>query len=128
MRQCTAAPPQGQGGSALFGGSRPGGGGQSSGGGNNASGAMRQRMLERFNQQFGGFRAALNEAQRQQWDAAVNALVGARRAPIYVLADGKPKQIMVRVGASDGSSTEITGDIKAGQEVIIGVQTAEPGK
>jgi HlyD family secretion protein len=125
----TAAPPQGQGGSALFGGGRPGGGGgQSSGGGNNASGAMRQRMMERFNQQFTGFRTALNESQRQQWDAAVNALVGARRAPIYVLADGKPKQIMVRVGASDGSSTEITGDIKAGQQVIVGVQTAEPGK
>lgn len=128
----TAAPTQGQnGGAALFGGGggRPGGGGgQSSGGGNNASGAMRQRMLERFNQQFAGFRAALSESQRQQWDAAVNALVGARRAPIYVLADGKPKQIMVRVGASDGSSTEIIGDIKAGQEVIIGVQTAEPGR
>lgn len=124
----TAAPPQGQGGSALFGGGRPGGGGQSSGGGNNASGAMRQRMLERFNQQFGGFRTALNESQRQQWDAAVNALVGARRAPIYVLDEGKPKQIMVRVGASDGSSTEIIGDIKAGQQVIVGVQTAEPGK
>ncbi len=125
----TAAPPQGQSGGALFGGGRPGGGGgQSSGGGGNASGAMRQRMLERFNQQIGEFRAALSEPQRQQWDVAVNALVGARRAPVYVLAEGKPKQIMVRVGASDGSSTEIIGDIKAGQEVIIGVQTAEPGK
>lgn len=126
----TAAPQQGPGGgSALFGGGRPGGGGPSSGGGgNNASGAMRQRMLERFNQQFGSFRTALNESQRQQWDAAVNGLVGARRAPIYVLAEGKPKQVMVRVGASDGSSTEIIGDIKAGQEVIVGVQTAEPGK
>ena len=126
----TAAPPQGQnGGGALFGGRGPGGGGPSSGGGgNNASGAMRQRMLERFNQQFAGFRTALNESQRQQWDVAVNALVGARRAPVYVLAEGKPKQVMVRVGASDGSSTEIIGDIKAGQEVIVGVQTAEPGK
>ncbi len=123
----TAAPPQGQGGSALFGGGRGPGGG-SNAGGNNASGAMRQRMLERFNQQFGAFRTALSEPQRQQWDAAVNALVGARRAPIYVLAEGKPKQIMVRVGASDGSSTEIIGDIQAGQQVIIGVQTAEPGK
>jgi HlyD family secretion protein len=89
---------------------------------------MRQRMMERFNQQFGEFRAALRDPQRQQWDAAVNALVGARRAPVYVLAEGKPKQLMVRVGASDGSSTEIDGELKAGDEVIVGVQTAEPGK
>ena len=126
----TAAPPQGQsGGSALFGGRPPGGGGNaSSGGGGNASGAMRQRMLERVNQQFGGFRTALRDPQRQQWDAAINALVGARRAPVYVLADGKPKQMMVRVGASDGSSTEVNGELKAGDEVIVGVQTSEPAK
>lgn len=123
-----AAAPQGQsGGSSLFGGRPPSGGGTSSSG-NNASGAMRQRMLERVNQQFGGFRAALRDSQRQQWDAAINGLVGARRAPVYVLADGKPKQLMVRVGASDGTSTEISGDVKAGDEVIIGVQVAEPGK
>jgi HlyD family secretion protein len=124
----TAAPPQGQtGGSAIF-GRGPGGGAQPSRGGGNASGAMRQRMMERFNQQFGEFRTALRDPQRQQWDAAVKALVGARRAPVYVLADGKPKQLMVRVGASDGSSTEIDGELKAGDEVIVGVQTAEPGK
>jgi HlyD family secretion protein len=124
----TAAPPQGQGGGSTIFGRGPGGGAQPSGGGGNASGAMRQRMMERFNQQFGEFRAALRDPQRQQWDAAVNALVGARRAPVYVLAEGKPKQLMVRVGASDGSSTEIDGELKAGDEVIVGVQTAEPGK
>ena len=125
----TAAPPQGQsGGSALFGRPPGGGGNASSGGGGNASGAMRQRMLERVNQQFGGFRTALRDPQRQQWDAAINALVGARRAPVHVLVDGKPKQMMVRVGASDGSSTEIDGELKAGDEVIVGVQTAEPAK
>jgi HlyD family secretion protein len=123
-----ATPAQGQnGGSALF-GRFPGG---PQGGGNpgaNAGGAMRQRMLERFNQQFGAFRDALREDQRAQWDSALNALVGARRAPVYVLADGQPKAVMVRVGASDGTSTEITGDLKVGDEVVVGVQTAEPGK
>ena len=115
------------GGSALFGGGRPpGGGGNSAGGGD--SGAMRQRRLERFNQQFGEFRSALRDPQRQQWDTAINALMGARRAPVYVLADGKPKQVMVRVGASDGSSTEIDGELKAGDAVIVGVQVAEPAK
>lgn len=124
----TATPPQGQtGGSALFGRMPGAGGGQQPRGGN-ASGAMRQRMMERFNQQFGAFRAALNDDQRREWDSAINALVGARRAPVYVLADGKPKAVTVRVGASDGSSTEIIGDFKAGDEVIVGLQTAEPAK
>jgi multidrug efflux pump subunit AcrA (membrane-fusion protein) len=36
--------------------------------------------------------------------------------------------VTVRVGASDGNSTEIEGDLKAGDEVVVGVQTAEPGK
>jgi HlyD family secretion protein len=89
---------------------------------------MRQRMLERFNQQFGEFRATLRDDQRQQWDSAVNELVGARRAPVYVLADGKPKPVLVRVGASDGSNTEIIGELKAGDQVIVGVQAAEPAK
>lgn len=124
-----AASTQGQsGGSALF-GRMPGGGPQGGGNaGGNASGAMRQRMLERFSQQFGAFRDGLRDDQRAQWDSALNALVGARRAPVYVLADGKPKAVTVRVGASDGTSTEIDGDLKPGDEVVVGVQTAEPAK
>lgn len=124
----SAAPPQGAqgGGSALFG--RFPGGGNAQPARGNASGAMRQRMLERFNQQFGDFRASLREDQRSAWDAAIVALVSARRAPVYVLVDGQPKAVTVRVGASDGNSTEIEGDLKAGDEVVVGVQTAEPGK
>lgn len=121
---------QQSGGSALFGrmpGGGPGGpgaGGQS--GGNDA--AARQRRLERFNQQFASFRAALTDAQRKTWDESLNALVSARRAPVYVLADGKPKLVTVRVGASDGSTTEIEGGLKAGDQVIVGVQVAEAAK
>jgi HlyD family secretion protein len=123
----SAAPPQGaQGGGALFG--RFPGGGNAQPARGNASGAMRQRMLERFNQQFGDFRAALREDQRTAWDAAIATLVSARRAPVYVLVDGQPKAVTVRVGASDGNSTEIEGELKAGDEVVVGVQTAEPDK
>jgi len=124
-----AAAQQGQsgGGSALF-GRPPGGpgGGTSQNGGNDP--ASRQRRLERFNQQFGAFRDALRDDQRKAWDDSLNALVSARRAPLYVLADGKPKQVMVRVGASDDTSTEIDGGLKAGDQVIVGVQTGESTK
>ena len=112
---------QNSGGSVLF-GRGPGGprnsGGAPSGGG--MSGAMRQRMQERFNQQFAAFRATLTDTQRARWDAEVAALVTARRAPLYKLVDGKPQMVMVRVGASDGSSTEIAGDVKPGDQVIVG--------
>lgn len=39
---------------------------------------------------------------------------------VYVLRDGKPTPVPVRVGATDGSFTQIVGPLKAGDEVIIG--------
>ncbi|MBW8850810.1 MAG: efflux RND transporter periplasmic adaptor subunit [Xanthomonadales bacterium] len=130
-RMAAVAQQQGQngGGSALFG--RPPGGGGPGGGASQANGndpAARQRRLERINQQFGAFRDGLRDDQRKVWDDGLNALVSARRAPLYVLADGKPKQVMVRVGASDDTSTEIDGGLKAGDQVIVGVQTGEAPK
>ena len=112
-----AAPPQG--GNSLFGGR--GGGPRDAGGGDGAIQAqMRQRMLERYQQDFAGFRASLDEARRRQWDAAMSALVGARRAPLYKLVDDMPQRVMVRIGASDGTSTEVSGDIQAGDVVVTG--------
>ena len=39
---------------------------------------------------------------------------------VWVVRDGKPTPVPVRVGATDGSYTEVTGAIKAGDQVIIG--------
>ncbi|WP_052108227.1 efflux RND transporter periplasmic adaptor subunit [Aerolutibacter daejeonensis] len=120
MAARAAAPQQSSGGgSTLFGGGmRMGGGGGAAGGGN--SGQMRQRMQERFRQQFASFRAKLTPEQQAQWDAEINALVSARRAPLYRLVDGKPQPVTVRVGASDGSFTEVSGDIAEGDTVVTG--------
>ncbi len=125
----TAAPtPQaGNANPSLF-GRFPGGGPPSGAGGGALNGQMRQRMLERFNQQFGAFRSGLSDAQRQRWDAELNTLIGSRRAPLYRLVDGVPTPVTVRIGASDGSSTEIAGEIKAGDEIVIGTQAAEAAK
>ncbi len=99
------------------------------GAGNNANAAamqaqMRQRMRERFREQFAAFRETLNEAQRSQWDSEVDTLINATRTAIYLLVDGQPRRVMARVGASDGNSTEISGDFKAGDEVITGERSA----
>jgi HlyD family secretion protein len=124
-RMAPSAGQQGSGGSVLFGrgpGGPSGGGNANAAGG--ASGAMRQRMQERFNQQFAAFRATLDEAQKAKWDSGVSALVSARRAPVYKLVDGKPQPVVVRIGVSDGTSTEVSGDVRAGDAIIVGANRA----
>ena len=85
---------------------------------------VRQRMAQRFKEDFAGFRATLDEAQAARWDAAVAALVGATRATVYRLANGRPEPVVVRVGASDGTATEISGDVRAGDLLITGERAA----
>ncbi|KGQ18412.1 RND family efflux transporter MFP subunit [Lysobacter dokdonensis DS-58] len=123
-RAAPAAAQQG-GGSALFGRGPGGPGGSANNAGGGMSGAMRQRAQERLNQQFAAFRSTLDDAQRARWDAGVASLVTAKRAPIYKLVDGKPQRAMVRIGVSDGSNTEVSGDIAAGDQVVVGAQRAE---
>ncbi|TWI02726.1 HlyD family secretion protein [Luteimonas cucumeris] len=119
------APQSGNGGgSGLFGG----GGGMRmvmGGTGGDMQAQMRQRMLERTTQQFAPFRSTLTPAQQKQWDAQIATLVGAKRAPLYKLVDDRPQRIMVRVGASDGTNTEVSGDIREGDRVITGERAAK---
>jgi HlyD family secretion protein len=119
-----ATPQQGEG-NRLFVGGRggPGGGVMIRGGASApgaAMGAMRQRMQERFNQQFAAFRATLDDKQAAIWDREIGGLLLARRAPLYKLVDGKPQPVMVRVGVSDGSVTEVAGDISEGDTIVVG--------
>ncbi|MEN1941808.1 efflux RND transporter periplasmic adaptor subunit [Luteimonas sp. MJ174] len=97
-------------------------------GGGAPSGAMasqiRQRMLQRFREDFAGFRESLDAAQAQRWDAAVANLVGATRATVYRLTNGSPEPVMVRVGATDGTATEISGALQAGDQLITGERAA----
>jgi len=126
-REATAQNGQ-QGGSRLFGGGTGGPRMVVMGGGAGNSGMMaqvRQRMRERMQQQFAGFRATLDDAQRAKWDAAVDGLLNAKRAPVYKLVDGKPDMAMVRIGASDGTTTEISGNIKEGDLLVAGERAAE---
>jgi HlyD family secretion protein len=114
-----------QGGSRLFGGGGMRFGGPSSGGPDASMQAqMRARMRERMSQQFAAFRASLDDGQRARWDAALEEQLNAKRVTIYKLVDGKPQLAMVRVGASDGTATEVSGNIREGDEVISGERSA----
>jgi len=121
------------GGNALFGGGGRGGpggpGGPVMGGGAGGDGMqaqIRQRMTDRFKEDFAAFRASLDDAQKKQWDAAISNLVNAKRVQIYKLVDGKPQGVMVRLGASDGTDTEISGGgLKAGDAIVTGERARE---
>lgn len=119
-----------QGGNSMFGGGRGGPQGMVVVGGGSGAGAMqaqmRQRMAERFQQDFAAFRAGLDDTQKQRWDAALGALLNAKRASIYRLVDGKPETVMVRIGASDGTATEVSGGgLKEGDQIVTGERAKE---
>ncbi|WP_394695453.1 efflux RND transporter periplasmic adaptor subunit [Pseudoxanthomonas japonensis] len=122
-----AAQAQQRGGASMFGG--PGGGprpgGNSSSGGGAMQAQIRQRMAERMQQDFAPFRATLDEQQRQRWDGELRTLLGAKRAPVYKLVNGKPDMVQVRVGASDGTSTEVSGAVNEGDVVVVGERAKE---
>lgn len=94
------------------------------GGDPNLQAQMRQRMLERMRQNFAPFTRLLDESQRERWNAALSSALSATRSTLYKLADGERQPISVRIGASDGSSTEVSGDISEGDEIITGERAA----
>jgi HlyD family secretion protein len=70
----------------------------------------------------------LRPAQREVYERLI-AEAGARgravAARLWVLEDGAPKPVDVRIGLSDGTSTEIvSGDVHEGSEVIVGMTQA----
>ncbi|MFT3756345.1 MAG: efflux RND transporter periplasmic adaptor subunit [Pseudoxanthomonas sp.] len=87
----------------------------------NLQSQMRQRMADRFKEDFADFRGTLDDAQKKQWDSALAALVNAKRITLYKLVDGKPQPAMVRLGASDGTDTEVSGGgVQAGDLIVVG--------
>lgn len=118
-----------QGGNRMFGGGPPRTGGTPGGGDASMQAQMRARMRDRFNQQFAVFRDSLDDSQRVKWDRARDAQLTAKRVTVYKLVDGKPQPAMVRLGASDGSSTELSGrDIAEGDLVIAGERSTTETK
>jgi len=118
-----------QGGNRLFGGGRGFGGPSGSAPDAGMQAQMRSRMRDRFNQQFAAFTATLDDTQKATWNAAMEAQLNAKRVTVYKLANGKPEAVMVRLGASDGSSTEVSGpNIAEGDQVITSEHSATEAK
>jgi HlyD family secretion protein len=86
----------------------------------NLQAQIRQRMLERMQQNFAEFARTLDDGQRQRWNAALASSLSATRATLYRLVDGRREAVAVRIGASDGSSTEVSGNLSEGDIIITG--------
>jgi len=89
-----------------------------------------QRIREATREQI---RAILTLAQRATYDTELTdaqlARQGAFSGRLFVPGPaGKPMPITVQTGVSDGNFTEIvSGDVKEGQEVLVGTADARGG-
>jgi len=88
---------------------------------------MREAMQAAMGQALARLEPSLKPEQKTKLAALRATMVqgrdrrsGMRGGVVYVLKDGKPSPVAVRVGASDGSSTEIVGPLKPGDQVITG--------
>lgn len=61
--------------------------------------------------------AALRETMAQMGSGRRGGMTG---GVVYVLRDGKPTSVPVRVGATDGSFSQVVGPLKPGDQVITG--------
>lgn len=91
--------------------------------------ARRQAMRQMTQEILAKLEPILKPAQKEKLVAlrARMAAMGGGRGQggmtsgvVYVLREGKPVAVPVRVGASDGSFTQIVGPLKTGDQVIIG--------
>ncbi|MBI1197533.1 MAG: efflux RND transporter periplasmic adaptor subunit [Phenylobacterium sp.] len=90
--------------------------------------AIREAMRKNLDEAFGKLEPLLRADQKTKLAALRASMAqgrgrtaGMRGGTVYVVGkDGKPTPVAVRVGASDGTSTEIVGELKAGDQVIVG--------
>ncbi len=86
-----------------------------------AGGAQRDALREQIN-------AILTPEQQARYAAMAPGRRGGRGATtsgtVYVQRDGEPVAVEVRLGLSDGNSTEVVrGELKDGDSIIVGVRT-----
>jgi HlyD family secretion protein len=98
-----------------------------------ASEAERPRIVERNRAEIRErITAILTDEQKKRYlelQAEQSGRAPPSRGRVWITAeDGKPKLVTLRLGLTDGTSTEVvSGDLKEGQEILIGVAQA-PGK
>jgi len=85
-------------------------------------GALRRKIDQRT-------RAVLTDKQRALYAKLRRRRAQRGRGQVWQLgADGKPKMVRLRIGITDGASTEVVrGELKTGQNVIVGIFRSQAG-
>jgi HlyD family secretion protein len=85
-------------------------------------GDRRAAMREAMNAAFDRIKPLLRPDQQAKLEALRSRFAaGGKRGVVWVLRDGKPTPITVRIGAGDGSATQIMSrQLKPGDQVITG--------
>lgn len=85
-------------------------------------GGGRGQRTEALNAAFDEIRPLLNAQQQARLETLRARMAGGgERGIVWVLRDGEPVQVPVRIGVSDGRHTQILeGDIREGDQVIVG--------
>jgi HlyD family secretion protein len=89
-----------------------------------ASEAERRRLLERIRTEM---RAQIRDmlTAEQKAAGARDARSAAASGRVWILRDGEPQPVELRLGLSDGTSTELlSGPLKEGDEVVVGLLEA----
>lgn len=85
-------------------------------------GALRRKVNQRI-------RTVLTDKQRAVYAKLRRRRAQRGRGQVWILGDdGKPKMVRLRIGITDGAATEVVrGQLKAGQNVIVGVFRNQSG-
>jgi HlyD family secretion protein len=105
---------------------------RSQGGDERAVGAQRRRIRTEVREKV---RTILTPDQQKRFDALSasqdgGVASGPTAARVYVPGtDGKPRALAIMVGLTDGAYSEVvSGEIQAGQDVLVGAPSATPGR
>lgn len=82
----------------------------------------RRRAAEAMAEALQPLRAELSSEQQALLDEELQLMANSRRASVWVLRNGQPEQVAVRIGLADNSYCEVLTGLKPGDEVITGIE------
>ena len=84
--------------------------------------ARRRRSADAMAAALQPLRAELDASQQARLDEELALMASTRQAQVWVLRNGRPQPVSVRIGLADASWSEVRAGLQAGDEVIIGVE------
>ena len=84
--------------------------------------ARRRRAADAMAAALQPLRAQMDAGQQARLDEELALMASSRQAQVWVLRDGRPRQVGVRIGLADTGWSEVRAGLQPGDEVIIGVE------